>query len=203
MEINYSCSLGTVCQSSNILICNKLKKCSYPFDWIFSNCKNIIHCIENDFEIFLDKSYYVSLPENKCGHKFYNDRMFYHHDPLNNEDHYKYFVRCVNRFRELLKNKEHKLFNMIYINMNEIDVELKNNIIQFNENLSKYTENYTLLVIFHIKNKNSNYHLFTYNDNIHFLELHTISDSTGVVFNNNEDNKYLNDIITKKYINLF
>jgi hypothetical protein len=43
MEINHVCSLGYLCQSSQILKQNGLKKCSYPFDWIFSNCDNIIH----------------------------------------------------------------------------------------------------------------------------------------------------------------
>ena len=61
LEINYTCSLGNLCHGSQILKRNNYKKCSYPFDWIFSNCENIIHCIEDDFNIFLDKSYYVSI----------------------------------------------------------------------------------------------------------------------------------------------
>jgi hypothetical protein len=44
---------------------NKLKLCSYPFDWIFSNCNNIIHCLEDDFNVFLDKSFDITaLREN-------------------------------------------------------------------------------------------------------------------------------------------
>ena len=41
-EINYTCSLGGLCHSSQILKRNNLKLCSYPFDWIYSNCDNII-----------------------------------------------------------------------------------------------------------------------------------------------------------------
>ena len=52
LEINYACSLGGMCHSAQILKRNKYKLCSYPFDWIFSNCNNIIHCIEDDFKIF-------------------------------------------------------------------------------------------------------------------------------------------------------
>ena len=51
-QIKYTCSLGTKCHSSQILKINNLKVCSYPFDWIFSNCDNIIHCIEDNFNIF-------------------------------------------------------------------------------------------------------------------------------------------------------
>ncbi len=58
---NSFCSLGTLCHSSQLLKRNKLKKCSYPFDWIFSNCDIIHHCISDDFKIFLDKSYYINI----------------------------------------------------------------------------------------------------------------------------------------------
>jgi hypothetical protein len=36
-KIKHVCSLGSLCHSSQILKRNNLKKCSYPFDWIFSN----------------------------------------------------------------------------------------------------------------------------------------------------------------------
>ena len=45
MEIKYTCSLGNECHTAQILKRNKLKLCSYPFDWIFLSCDNIIHCI--------------------------------------------------------------------------------------------------------------------------------------------------------------
>jgi hypothetical protein len=199
LEINYTCSLGPLCHSSQILKQNNLKLCSYPFDWIFSNCDIIIHCIEDNFNIFLDKSYYLNISESICGHSKYGDRMFNHRNPLINIDHYNYYVRCVDRFKILLQKQEHKLFIMMFVNMNNIDENIQNNIIDFNNKFSKYTSNYTLLVIFHIKNKEQNHHIFTYNDNIHFLELHTLSVSGGIEFYNNSDNIYLNNIIKSKY----
>jgi len=200
MEINYTCSLGNVCHSSQILKQNNLKLCSYPFDWIFSyNYDNIIHCIEDDFKIFLDKSYYINISNKKCGHSYYDINMFYHHNPLIHANDYDYYVRCVSRFKNLLQCEQHKLFTMLFINMDNIDENMKNNIINFNNKFSKYTNNYTLLVIFHCKTKSCNYHNFTYNDNIHFLELHTLSNSNGIQFNNDNDNKYLNNIIKTTY----
>ena len=50
MEIRYACSLGR-CHSSQILKSNNLKKCSYPFDWIFSNSDIILHCLEDNFNL--------------------------------------------------------------------------------------------------------------------------------------------------------
>ena len=196
LEINYTCSLGSLCHSSQILKRNKLKLCSYPFDWIFSNCDNIIHCIEDNFNIFLDKSYYINVSESQCGHSKYHSEMFNHRNPLNNINDYNYYVRCVDRFKILLQKQEHKLFIMICVNIDE-DTKIK--MIEFNNTFSQYTYNYTLLIIFHIPNKEQNHHIFTYNDNIHFLELHTLSQSNGVEFVNNDDNIYLDNIINSKY----
>jgi len=198
-EINYTCSLGSLCHSSKILERTKHKLCSYPFDWIFSNCNNIIHCIEDNFNIFLDKSYYITVSQSKCGHSKYHNCMFNHHNPLINIDHYNYYIRCVDRFKNLLQKKEHKLFIMILTNKIEIVKNDFDYIIDFNNKFSKYTSNYTLLVIFHIAKKNKNNHIFTYNNNIHFLELHTLSLSNGNNFFDENDNIYLDNIIKSKY----
>ena len=199
LEINFTCSLGSLCHSSEILKRNNLKLCSYPFDWIFSNCDNIIHCIEDNFQIFLDKSYYINISQSQCGHSKYNNSMFWHHNPLINIDHYNYYIRCVDRFKNLLQKQEHKLFIMIFVNMNNIDENIKNKMIEFNNKFSNYTSNYTLLVIFHIPNKEKNHNIFTYNDNINFLELHTLSLSNGGRFVKKNDNIYLDNIIKSKY----
>jgi hypothetical protein len=82
LEINYTCSLGGMCHSSQILKRNKYKSCSYPFDWIFSSCDTIIHCIEDNFNIFLDKSYYINISQSMCGHSKYGNNMFMHYNPL-------------------------------------------------------------------------------------------------------------------------
>ena len=202
LEINYVCPLGLMCQSAQILKRNKYKLLSYPFDWIFSNCDNIIHCLEDDFQIFLDKSYYISESNTQCGHSKYYDFMFNHFNPLINADHYNYYVRCVDRFRNLLQKQEHKLFIMIFTNNDSMDETFMNKMIDFNKQFSKYTSNYTLLVIFHIPNKQI-HHEFTYVDNIHFLEIHTVTGSGGVEFVNNDENVYLDNIINSYNFKLF
>jgi hypothetical protein len=203
-EINYTCSLGSLCHSSQILKRNKYKYCSYPFDWIFSSCDNIIHCIEDNFSIFLDKSYYINISQSTCGHSKYGNSMFNHRNPLKNIGDYNYYVRCVDRFKKLLQKDEHKLFIMTFVNgeHNTDDYPnnyFSNNIINFNNTFSKHTKNYTLLVIIHCPNKKQNHHIFTYNDNIHFLELHTLSLSTGSEFVNKNDDIYLDNIMKSNY----
>ena len=82
------CSLGGICHSAQLLKRNGLKKCSYPFDWIFSSISMIIDCLEDDFKKFLDKSMYTSKSESTCGHNVYGKSMFPHHNPLNSEKDY-------------------------------------------------------------------------------------------------------------------
>jgi hypothetical protein len=206
VEINYVCSLGFTCHTAQFLKRNNIKHCSYPFDWIFSNSDIIIHCIQDKFKHFLDKSYYKAINSNKCQHTYYYKKntdfiMFNHFNPLNDVNHYKYYVTRVNKFQDLLNKKQHKLFTMLFIdNTINFDQNNINKIIDFNNKFSKYTSNYTLLVIFHIMNKKENYHNFTYHDNIHFLELHTLSPSCRELnFTDNNDNIYLDNIIKSKY----
>ena len=201
MEIKYVCSLGSLCHSAQILKTSNLKTTSYPFDWIYTSPYTIIDCIKDDFKKFLDKNCYISRGPNVAGHSVYNSlNMFAHHNPSTNEDEYNYYVRCVDRFKELLKCEGHKLFTMIFVNGEHgyHSDNFKQRIIEMNNELSKYTTNYTILCITHFQDTQRN-HIFTYNDNIHFLEFHTLSESTGVEFSNNDDNNYLNNIIKSTY----
>uniref|UniRef100_A0A6C0EQK8 Papain-like cysteine peptidase n=1 Tax=viral metagenome TaxID=1070528 RepID=A0A6C0EQK8_9ZZZZ len=201
MEVNYVCSFGSVCHTAVFMKRNNLKLASYPFDWIISDYKKIIHCIEDDFNIFLDKSYYITISHNKCGHSFYDKQyMFFHHNLLTNEDDYNYFTRCVNRFKKLLKYQGHKLFIMTFVNPENggYSEDLKNDIFDFNTRLSKYTNDYTILVILHFPHNTNNYNI-TKNESVHFLELYTNSESNGSVFTNENDNMYLDSIIKEHY----
>jgi hypothetical protein len=266
--VNYACSIGFLCQSTQILKRINYKFDSYPFDWIFSNCQVIAHCIHTNFEFFLDKTQYIDISEIKCGHKLYNlhslrndnldeklqryssDNLislirendilnsisqdcippigsatyellntFNHHNPCTNENHHEYLTRCVDRFKDLIKKKEPKLFVMISVNLisqlfdcpslrssiNTNDTDLHfvktkfDEIVCFNNFLKKQACNYTLLFICHIPNKTVNYHKFMYFENIHFLILHTISTSDGSKFINEDDNLYLDDIMKMNY----
>jgi hypothetical protein len=77
--------------------------------------------------------------------------------------------------------------------------DIEHSIVDFNKKFSKHAHNYTLLVVFHIPNTDINHHTFTYIDNIHFLELHTISASSGIAFYDETDNIYLDNIIKQTY----
>jgi len=202
-EITFTCSLGPQCHSSNILKRLEVKKESYPFDWIFSNLKNVEHAIKDDFKIFLDTQYYtnIDLESKTQKHSYYFENgttMFNHHNPLN-KIHYDYFVRCVNRFNTLITEKENKLFIMTYINL-EIKsfTNIQKKIQEFKKFFDKYASNYRFLVILHFISAKQ-WHEFNIYDNIDFLILSTKSKSNGLKFMDFEDNIYLDKVILSKY----
>ena len=55
------CSLGSLCHCSQLLKRIDKNECSYPFDWIYASTPTVIHCIQDDFRTFLDKSNYGIL----------------------------------------------------------------------------------------------------------------------------------------------
>lgn len=202
-EITFACSLGPQCHSSNILKRLNIKKESYPFDWIFSNLKNVEHAIKDDFKIFLDTQYYtnIDLESKTQKHSYYFENgatMFNHHNPLN-KIHYDYFIRCVNRFNTLLTEKENKLFIMTYINL-EIKsfTNIQKKIQEFNKFFHNHASNYRFLVILHFISSKQ-WHEFNIYDNIDFLILSTKSKSNGLKFMDFEDNIYLDKVILSKY----
>ena len=198
---NHICSLGFNCHPAFFIKRNGLKKVSYPSDWIMSSLKNLTHFIDDDFKLFLDASQYTFIMPRKCGHKYYADNMFWHKSPLSIPEDYEYYVRCVERFRELLNSEDNKLFLMMIINgehgVNEkISDEIKKNIIEFNRKLKERTTNYKLVLVVNYPNKTRNKHVITTIDNIDLIEVDTVSSSNGILFEKESDNLYL-DIIFK------
>ena len=205
--INYVCSLGPRCHTAGFLKRNNLKKASYPFDWIFSEPEMILHCLQDDFNIFLNKEYFT-IKDKKSKlqqHSFYStndeDKLFNHHNPLRKKD-YNYFVRCITRFKDLLVKKEVKLFIFTFLNYVQIDKEFKKKILEFNKHLGTFTNNYGILCIIQYTSnniENIHKHKFTIHDNVHFLEITTKTKSNGLEFEDNNDNSFLDKIITSTY----
>lgn len=197
MTYTHVASFGSLCHTAELLKRNKIKLCSYPFDWVFTNHDDIAHCIGDNFKTFLDKSNYTSISKTQCSHSKYHARFFNHHNPKINEAHYAYFCRCVDRFQIMLQTPEKKLFVKIFVNVLDV-AENKNQMIQFNAELKKHTSNYTLLVILNTPNGKQS-HAFTEIENIHFLELSTFSKSNGLNFDNKKDDIMLDAIFNSRY----
>ena len=201
VNIQYVIPFGNQCISAFFLKENNLKLLSYPFDWIFCNPCVINDMIDDNFKKFLDKDNYVMKDPNaeKNKHSIYlpDLYLFNHRNPIKEED-YLYFIRCIERFYNVLKKKEKKLF-LITILENEIMNEIEH-LCVLNNNLSNITKNYELLCIFQQKSDTGVQSKEIYiNDNLKIIQLYTIENSDGVIFLNNEDAKLYKDTVDELY----
>lgn len=227
IQINEVCSFGSLCHSASFLKRNDLKKVSYPFDWIFSNMNIIKDCLNNNFSVFMNKEYFIEKTEKyKCGHKKYHPDMFNHCNPINDED-YHYYERCIVRFNQFLQSDNNKLFLMMFVNQNpntflEKDHDFHKKIIDFTNDITKYTKNENYLFVVHFgkqneqkyefKQMNDNCHhsllLKEQNDNgypcssrktVHLLYIYLKSNSNGNQFLDSSDEEYFKSIFFKYY----
>lgn len=202
ITICHVCSLGTLCQSSQLLKDTHLKEESYPFDWIFSSPSNIIDIIEDNFSKFLNTDLYLSVNPHQCSHTIYCNYMFNHHNPKDNELDYNYFIRCVDRFRKLLCTQSNKLFVITFPDRdNDLKYieSIKQQIIEFNKYISTKTSNYYIFVIYHIVTQDSTKIDILDIDNIKFVKFYTKSNSNGIRLTNPVDNELLKKCLLDSY----
>ena len=105
-------SIGSDCFASNMLKMNGLKTCSYPFDWLSTNSTAIRQMLSDNFDKFLDNTYYELTDKfvghnNIVRHRLYGN-IFFHKNPLESKD-YEYYVRCVERFKNVFGSSGKKV----------------------------------------------------------------------------------------------
>ena len=205
MKFKYICSLGPACATGGFIKMNNLKKVSYPFDWVFSSLEIVQDCLETNFHIFLKKKYYkpIKNAKDKCGHKKYGLQMFQHKNPRLNDKDYNYYLRCVDRFRNVLKANKSKLFVMVFINQNKTNIDkIKEDVVKFNNFFKDYTTNYKLCIIIQMVEKKK-YHKNKFeniNENIDFLYVFT-KDEYKLWGKGRDisDTRYVNKVFTDLY----
>ena len=196
------CSLGFHCQASKILIRNNIKKESYPFDWMFSNIVIIKDCIEDNFNKLLEKKYYIDFSNksynNNCGHSIYKTNLFPHRDMRLNHN-YDYLTRCVDRFRYLCKSDKEKVFLITIIHTNLI-TKILDNLKNLRHMLNKKTNNFKIVCLVFLYNKNYNDHYIEINDNIHIIYSCITNSILCFVFSNVFCFFYIKFVFTKPNI---
>jgi hypothetical protein len=167
-------SFGYRCTTAGILKKMGLKLESFPFDWLISRLSVIQHCIEDDFQMFLNTEYYEKritytyemmnkntgfiCDEHILFHHFYqpidrkNEVNTYcyhlamnHHNIFEEKDR-EYYIRCIQRFRQILNSSEKRIFIHIAPLIENLDfIEQRNRILseyyQFTEFIETYTSN--------------------------------------------------------------
>lgn len=221
-EYKYFCSLGSLCHVARMMQRIHVKNVSYPFDWCFTDENIVIDCLNDNFNKFLDQKYYQDVVhkfhERTCGHSLYHEDLFFHKNPRNKDD-YEYYKRCVDRFNQMLKSWEKKLFIFMYsplstrhpsdvyqifenniMSKEEIIENLKQRGQRLNDTLSKYTNNYRLALIMNFGQNNDQSFSFNSENTIDYILLNTKSNSSGVTFFDNSDNLYFSGLMCEHYI---
>jgi hypothetical protein len=167
-KINYICSLGTRCIASMLIKQNKMQTGSYPFDWIFSNPDMVSDCIEDNFQVFLDKKQHISLTSHKSNHEQYVRKR-----NITNNNTYESFIRCVTRFNTILNESGRKLFIVAYPmqSSSNISPDIIQSVTRLYNTLNMVTSNFKILVIYHVLEspKRANFHT---NNDIDYLTIY-------------------------------
>lgn len=218
--INYVCSLGNACQTAKLFQIYGIKKCSFPFDWSFSDYQSIKYSIESNFEYLMDKNYHKQIVQNqKSTHtliaKTFNDRylntfqskndvpIIFNHKDITTEQGYRYYERCVMRFQTLL-TKENKLFMMINANRKEDDLSAyASELFELGKCLQSKSYSSYLLYIHHVKSNkyNATHHKVIKHENVILITLYVDDEIKGFssVFANKQNDIYLWNIINTHY----
>jgi hypothetical protein len=110
--------MGQNCCTSWYMKQSKNKFASYPFDWIVTSPEIIIDILDDDFNRLLDREQIISKTY-RAGHSYYHDIMFGHRNPALSKDDHAYFLRCVKRWKELMKENPPVVY--VTIVLNEVD----------------------------------------------------------------------------------
>lgn len=86
----------------------------------------------------------------------------------------------------------------MWVNSEPMNVEFKEKIKVFNNFLKTKSENYALICLVQRVDKKQSYHFETF-ENIHFIEITTLSLSNGKEFNLDEDNLFLDKLLKQVY----
>lgn len=119
-------SLGSACDTAMILDRMRLRKKSYPFDWLWnldSGIDFVADAIKSDFsKILMQDSYckrdHWRLSDKVLVYKDYPLVVHMHSDPLSRIEDHDDLVRRIKRFRELM-NSNAKLHFVYYRNYYE------------------------------------------------------------------------------------
>lgn len=197
--IHYIIPFGSQCFSAYYLKSNDLKLTSYPFDWIFSSPIVIFNILNDQFKEFLNKNNYMiqNTESDKNSHRLYVSDlcMFNHRNPMRNDD-YLYYIRCINRFYDVLKKDGKKLFFMTSLK-NEISNELEN-LMYLKCKLDEICQDYIFLCVFQKSAGLQSREIYT-DGNMIIVQIFTFQEADGVTFENKNDTIFFKSVMDELF----
>lgn len=200
-------SLGNFCHAAQLLKEIGYRTFSGPFDWIFNNPRALAHILNDDFQTFLNSSYYQPVPieervvreANLCHHKFYQEHygvqhMFNHHSPDKAEDH-QYFIRAVEEFRSSLASRTPILLLLVTHSLIKPDL-----IEPILKGLDRYQGVYKLLCLRFVHDENNpvlsdQINTISHDQRQLCINFRVAKPSNGVVFPQAQDNQRLREFL--------
>ncbi|BCS83210.1 putative papain-like cysteine peptidase [Cotonvirus japonicus] len=198
-------SLGVGCGVAIYLDKLGIRNDAYPFDYIWcQNLENLEHIILDDFNILMNKSYYVKInldDPNRIHHTYYNDindkfnAIFAHHNILLDET-YQAFERRIQRFRNL-KTEENIFITFII----KYDNTLTENLLVKYKNIVKimndkgYNKSLFILVIIN-KAETIKFDCIDFSDNYKIYHFN-YQNSYGCGYFEGDDDKIIMDFFKK------
>lgn len=177
-------SLGGYCGVASSMAKYGLRSFSGPFDWLDTEFKNVLRCIEKDFDGFLKKD---SLIEDKKV-KMFTDKLynfkFWHEISLGLCEEYDMiydkYMRRIKRFREEIKRKT--LFIRIIKDYDDLNFITKNES-KIKKIIKRFNKENDIIYILSEKifDKRLNY------DNFFWVEDYYQGYGVGNVFDNNKN----------------
>lgn len=102
-------SLGYFCNVAGELEKYGFRNFSYPFDWMISDFKGIIHCIENEFSDFLNPEFLLQNVNDRSHYMNTKYNFYFFHD----FDKYKPLLKQLPEIDEKYKRRSDRFLNSI------------------------------------------------------------------------------------------
>jgi hypothetical protein len=114
-------SLGSACDVGIALQWMRLKKCSFPFDWLWNldgGLSSVIRILEGDFKTIdhfdcYEIKYSSSVGRNLIVYTAHPEVMHLHSNPMEHRGEHETLVRRINRLRAALADQE-LFLNFVY-----------------------------------------------------------------------------------------
>lgn len=200
-----TCCLGSTPHMAYALDVVGARMTPSPFDWIISNPKDVINCINDNFSSFLDKviqidpfdSYKNDIDEGKGNVITYMD--FINNKSLYTKDANKCYVETVASFRSILSSSKHVKF-FIISNLNRTDTtdfhEFERRLIELTDTIRNHTNNFMLYAFYIVRTSHEHYMKISNHPNLEIRTMYMFSNSNGLRFADIHDNIWFKNILS-------
>jgi hypothetical protein len=166
--------IGEFCIWGSILKSSKLKKQSFPFDWIFSNLIFVNESLNDNFKTLLTT---LEQKKNTCDKEYIGElisKVSIPHKDVVLHETYEYYERCIQRFNKALNSDKSVVFLYCSLTFDKIN---STHLYILRETINKKYPNliFRMVILKFIYHEKREDHIFTetINGNIHIINIYS------------------------------